>query len=287
MTENTGIILEGGAMRSIFTAGVLDFLLEKNIHIPNVLAVSAGAYAGMNYVSGQKGRILDAVVAPMERERVLGFRVFFRTGDFFNMDMLFNRVPRFECPFDFESFKNSGKRFITSTINCNTGDAVYFDKFDNLDEFLEISRVGNSLPMLARVGHIGGIPMMDGGMADAIPIGKALEEGWKKFVVVLTREAEYRKKTGGDVYDRWYTRLFYRKYKGLIKAVKRRPDVYNDSLDKIIELENEGKAFVFRPPSGVKLGNKESNPKSLRNFYKIGYEVAESRYEELMDFLSK
>ena len=151
MKGKVGIILEGGAMRSIFTAGIMDFYLDKNIDIPNILAVSAGAYAGMNYVSGQRGRIIDSVVEPLRTEKLLGASVFFKTGDFFNMDLLFNRIPRYDCPFDFEAFKNSDKRFITSTIDCNTGDPVYFDKFDNFDDFLQIIRVGNSLPLLARV----------------------------------------------------------------------------------------------------------------------------------------
>lgn len=286
MNEKTGIILEGGAMRSIFTAGILDFYLDKNIDIPNVLAVSAGGYAGMNYVSKQKGRILDSVVTPMEKMKVHGITTFFRTGNYFDMDLLFDKIPKGkDCPFDFESFINSGKHYITSTINCLTGEAIYHDKFKDIDDFLKITRVANSLPILAKIGYIDGIPMLDGGMADAIPIAKALQDGWEKIIVVLTRDSKYRKKPGGDTYDNWFTRVLYRKFPGLLKAIEVRPGVYNGSIETINRLEEEGKAFVYRPPQGVTLVNHLKETNILRDYYKAGYDVAASRYEELLAFL--
>lgn len=284
MSEKVGIILEGGAMRSIFTAGVLDFFLDKKIEIPNVLAVSAGAYAGMNYVSGQRGRCLEAIVEPLRTEKLMGPKLFFKTGEFFNMDAIFDRIPKKDCPFDFESFLASGKRFITSTINCKTGDAMYYDKFESLDEFLKIVRVGNSLPLLAKVGYIDGVPMMDGGMADAIPIEKALEEKWEKIIVVLTRDVNYRKKKKGDIYNRRFVKFLYRKHRGLINAIAGRPARYNHSLDVLTQMESEGKAFIMRP-EGINLTNKENDPDVLNHYYKVGYDYAASRYEELLQFL--
>lgn len=283
MKKKTGIILEGGAMRSIFTAGILDYYLDKKIEIDNVLAVSAGAYAGMNYVSGQRGRILDAIVKPMGDGEIFSVKHFFKTGDFFDMDLLFDRIPKIDAPFDFEAFINSGKRFITSTINCNTGEAKYFDKFESLDEFLSILRVANSLPLLAKVGKLNGEPMMDGGMADAIPIVKALEEGWEKIIVVVTREASYRK-DGSDIYNSWIVKVLYQKYKGLIKAINGRPEKYNHSIDLIEELQKEGKVFLYRPEK-IKLTNSEKDPEVLRHYYQVGYDQAASRHEELMKFL--
>lgn len=280
----TGIILEGGAMRSIYTAGILDFYLDKGINFDNVLAVSAGAYAGMNYVSGQKGRIMDAVVKPMTTQKIFSAKHFFKTGDFFDMDLLFDRIPKVDCPFDFESFKNSGKRFITSTINCDTGEAIYHENFENLDEFLKVLRVANSLPLLSRVTKLDGVPMMDGGMANAIPIDKALEEGWDKIVVIVTREASYRK-DGSDIYNSWIVRVLYQKYKGLMKAIKGRPEKYNNSVDMIDELTKQGKVFLYRPDK-IKLTNGESDPEKLKYYYNVGYKQAEERYDELIKFLN-
>ena len=273
-------------MRSIFTAGVMDFFLDKNIEMPNVLAVSAGAYAGMNYISRQKGRILTSVVDPMEHNKVLGPGVFMKTGEFFNMDLLFDRIPRIDDPFDFEAFKASGKRFITSAIDCITGELRYFDRFDSLDDFLKVVRVANSLPLLAKMGYIDDVPMMDGGMADAIPIRHAIEEGWKKIVVVFTREASYRKSAHGDIYNSRVVKWMYKKFPGLLKAIDARPATYNSSIELLNEMEQKGEAFVIRP-EGVKLTNNESDPAVLRECYKAGYEQAASRYEELMDYLNK
>ncbi len=286
--NKTGIILEGGAMRCIFTAGVMDFFLDKKLDIPNILAISGGAYAGMNYVSGQKGRIIDSVVKPMSSKEMMGLKNFFLHGEFFNMDLIFNKIPRGEwgdCPFDFEAFKNSGKRFITSTINCKTGEAVYFDEFKDLDEFCHIIKVANSLPLLSHIDYIDGVPMMDGGMADAIPIDRALYEGWDKIIVVLTRDATYRKKNKGDIYNSRFVKFAYRKQKGLLQSIASRPMFYNSSIEKVIELEREGRAFVIRP-EGIQLSNGESDKDTLLHYYNVGYEIAEKRYDDLMKFLN-
>ena len=291
MDKNTGIVLEGGAMRCIFTAGVLDYFLERQLDIPNVLAVSGGAYVAMNYVSGQKGRIIDSVITPMNGKEMLGIKNFFKFGEFFNMDLIFDKIPRglwkrSKCPFDFEAFKNSGKRFITSTINCKTGEALYFDEFADFDDFLHILKVANSLPLLAKIGYIDGIPMMDGGMANAIPIDKALSEGWDKIIVVLTRDATYRKKAKGDIYNSRFVKVRYRRQKGLLKSIANRPRLYNSSIEKVIELEREGRAFVIRP-EGISLSNSESDKDTLRYYYQVGYETAAKRYDDLMKFLNE
>lgn len=286
MNGEVGIILEGGAMRGIFTAGIMDYFLDNNIEIKNILAVSAGAYSGMNYVSGQYRRILDSVIEPMRKEKMLGVSLLFKNGEFFNMEALFNRIPRYDSPFDFESFKNSGKRFITSACDCISGEPVYFDKFDDFDEFLHIIRVANSLPLLSKVGKINGRPMMDGGMADAIPVAKAIEEGWNKIIAVVTRDADYRKSSKGDIYNSKLVKFFYHKHKGLLKAIDTRPKRYNDSIEMLNKLEKEGKAFVYRP-IGIKLSNNEHNPDVLTKYYQVGYDLAASRHKELIDFLNK
>lgn len=282
--DNTGIILEGGAMRSMFSAGVLDFFLDRGIEIQNVLAVSAGAYAGMNYVSGQKGRVLDAVIKPLETGKYLGFGTFLRKGTFFDMDLLFDTIPKRLVPFDFRAFSESAKRFITSTVNCLTGDAVYFDEFTDADMFLKVCRAANSLPFIARVTEIGGTPMLDGGMAEAIPLGKALEEGWQKIVVVLTRNAGYRKK------QRYFylamLRLVYHKYPKFVDMVRGRAEKYNHSLDLLEQLEEEGRAFVLRPEGDMRLSNNEADADRLREYYWHGYEVAEAKETGVREFLA-
>lgn len=281
--EKSGLILEGGAMRSMFSAGVLDSFLDNGIEVPNVMAVSAGAYAGMNYVSGQRGRAVDAVIRPLEKEKYMGFKTFLKRGTFFDMDFLFDEIPKFLAPFDFQAFSESAKKFVISTANCLTGEAVYHERFYDMDQFFRVCRAANSLPFIAKVTEIDGTPMLDGGMADAIPIVRALEEGWKKIVVVMTRDKKYRKK------QRYlylaFLKLVYHKYPEFVHMVRGRAEKYNHSLDVLEQLEKEGKAFILRPAEGMHLENNESDAGRLKEYYRHGYEVSEERKEELKEFL--
>lgn len=283
MDETTGLILEGGAMRSVFSAGVLDRLMEEGIQIPNVLAVSAGAYAGMNYVSGQKGRIVTAVIGPLKEYKYLGFRTFLKKGTFFDMDYLFKEVPRTRAPYDFRRMKEYKGRFMTSTVNMVTGENIYYEDFRDEEEFFQICQAANSMPLIARISNIDGAPMLDGGMADAIPVRKAIEEGWNKIVIVLTRDAAYRKKPKGNLYMT-ALKLVYRKYPKFIQLIEERALRYNEALDQIEELEKQGRVFVFRPTT-LTVGNSESNVNTLMEYYHHGYETATERMEELKQFL--
>ena len=282
ITRKTGIMIEGGAMRSVFAAGVLDFFMEKKIEVPNVLAVSAGAYAGMNYVSGQRGRLVDAVIKPLEQEKYMGPATFMKKGTFFDMDYLFDVVPRKLAPFDFKTFCNSTKRFLINTTDCHTGESVYYDEFESEEQFWKICRAANSLPFISKISHINGIPMLDGGMADALPISRVIEEGWEKVVIVLTRKSDYRKK-----YRHFYMmllRFVYHRYPQFIKTVAGRNQKYNACLDEIERMEKEGRALVFRP-SRMTVSNNESNVDTLMEYYQHGYEEAMRREEEICNFL--
>ncbi len=278
-----GIVIEGGAMRSIYAAGILDYFLDQKIEIPNVLAVSAGAYAGMNYVSGQKGRVLDAVIKPLKEYKYLGIGTFFKKGTFFDMEYLFKEVPKKKAPFDFEAFLNSAKHFLISTTDCITGKCIYHDQFQNQDEFWKICKTANSLPFIAKITPINGVPMLDGGVADAIPVKKALEEGWDKLIVILTRKEDYRKKYR-PLYQ-FFVRRVYRKYPELVHVLEERADTYNQSLELVKRLEEEGKALVFRP-TRIAVKNQESNVETLLCSYEHGYADAKQRHEEIESFLT-
>lgn len=282
MNSKTGLLLEGGALRSIFTAGVLDFFMEKDLYIPNVVAVSAGAYVGMNYVSRQYKRTLKTNVEKLKEHPYLGLSTFFRTGELFDMKLLFDQFPNKEVPFDYQTFLNSDQHFLMSTVNCNTGKPVYFDHFDNGEQLMRVARASNSLPLISKEVMIDGVPMLDGGMYDAIPITKALEEGLTKIIVVFTRTSGYRK-----MKRRLYMlllRIKYHKYPEFIKMVLDRPRRYNEAIDTINELEKQGKAFIIRPlKKPVK--NNETNPEKLRQCYQHGYDCAKNSYDELLKFL--
>lgn len=280
--KQAGIIIEGGAMRSVFAAGVLDYFMEKGIEVPNVLAVSAGAYAGMNYISGQKGRAVEAVIKPLEKEKYMGPATFLRKGTFFDMDYLFDVVPKKLAPFDFDAFTGSEKKFIINTTDCRTGKSIFHEDFDTEDKFWKICRAANSLPFISRVSRIDNIPMLDGGMADALPVAKALEEGWEKILVILTRKSDYRKK-----YRHFYMlmiRTLYRRYPAFVRTVAGRAQKYNECLMEIEEMEKQGKALVLRP-SRLAISNNESNVDVLMDYYQHGYEEAMGREKEICDFL--
>lgn len=284
MSKKVGIILEGGAMRSIYSAGIMDYYLDQEIEIPNVLAVSAGAYVGMNYVSGQRGRVIDALIKPLEEEKYLGVGTFFRKGTFFDMDFLFEEVQKKRYPFDYDAFIKSSTRFVTTTINCLTGNTCYFEKFDDLDDFMQVLRAANSMPLLAKVADYKGTPMLDGGMGDAIPLNKALGEGWDKIIVVLTRNTSYRKKK-----RRFYLKVInavYHKYPNFVKLVEERSERYNACLDRLIQLEKEGRVFIYRP-SIITVSNSESDAETLMKYYEHGYADAKERDEELRNFLKE
>ena len=166
-----------------------------------------------------------------------------------------------------------------------TGETVYHDSFQNEEEFFDICQAANSMPLISKIFTINGVPMLDGGMADAIPVKKALEEGWNKIVIVLTRDASYRKKPRGNLYMA-AIRLVYRKYPKFLKLVEERAQRYNDSLDKISELEEQGRAFVLRPTT-LTVGNSESDVDTLMKYYQHGYDMAEEKMLELKMFLEK
>ncbi|MCR5755449.1 MAG: patatin family protein [Acetatifactor sp.] len=283
MESSTGIVLEGGAMRSIFSAGVLDFLMDKGIEIPNMIAVSAGAYVGLNYISGQRGRCMDAMIEPLAEYKYMGMSTFFKKGTFFDMEYLFNEVPKVKSPFDFVTFKQFPGKFLTSTVDCKSGEAVYHEHFKDQDELFKILTAANSMPFIAKISQIGGRPMLDGGMADAIPIAKALEEGWNKIIVVLTRDITYRKKEKNRLYQLAID-IVYHRYPKFVKLIRGRGKYYNNSLDAIAQLEKEGRAFVLRPTT-MTVGNKESDVETLKAYYRHGYDTAKERFGELLQFL--
>ncbi|MDR2888627.1 MAG: patatin family protein [Lachnospiraceae bacterium] len=279
----SGIVLEGGALRSIFSAGVLDCFLEKDFHIPNIVTLSAGAYAALNYVSKQKGRIIKTNVEPLKSKSYVGLKTLLRTGSLFDMDYLFDKVPNELVPFDYERFFASDQHLWMHATNCQTGKAIYYDTFENKERLMEICRASNSMPFIAPIVKIDEMPLLDGGMCDAIPIEKAMELGIEKAVVVFTRNKGYRKKTSR--FYMFWMRLIYRKYPELIQIVQNRADHYNATLEIIERLEREKRVLVLRPELPA-ISNRETNTDKLLKFYDHGYQVAQSRFHEIKQFLA-
>lgn len=282
MMQKCGMVLEGGALRSVFSAGVLDYFLEEDFHIPNIITLSAGAYAALNYVSKQKGRIIQTNIEPLKTRSYVGLKTLFRTGSLFDMDFLFDKIPNELVPFDYDRFFASDQKLLMSATNCLTGKAVYYDTFENKERLMEICRASNSLPFIAPIVKIDETPMLDGGMCDAIPIEKAIEEGLEKIIVIFTRNREYRKKD-----RRFYLFMLeqiYGKYPQFVQMVRKRAERYNHSLDTVEQLEKEKKVYVIRPELKP-VSNRETDPDKLLCFYEHGYQTAKDKFTEIRAFL--
>ena len=284
MLKNSAIVLEGGAFRSVFSAGVLDYFQEQNFYIPNTITLSAGAYMALNYVSRQKGRIVRTNIEPLRKKRHLGLWTYIRTGNLFDMDLLFDKMPNELEPFDYDTFFSSDMRLVMHVTNCMTGKAIYYDDYGkDKKRLMDICRASNSMPFITTIVDIDGEPMLDGGMYDAIPIEKALADGNDKIIVVFTRTKDYRKKS------RWFymlmVKLVYRKYPEFVKTVRQRSERYNETLELIDRLEKEGKVYIIRPEEKP-VHNHESDPDKLLSFYEHGYHLAQEKFQEIKDFLS-
>lgn len=281
MFEN-GLVLEGGGMRGVYTAGVLEYFMEKDQYFPYVIGVSAGACHAASYLSRQPGRNKAVTIDYVKHPDYISMRNLFRKRELFGMDLIFNQIPNELVPFDFKAFDLSEEQFLIGTTDCLTGKPVYFEKKTCAADILSIIRASSSLPFMASAVNYQGKFLMDGGIADPIPIQKALEDGVKKNIVILTKAKGYRKKQ--SVFSKT-SRYFYKEYVGLNHALEMRWKVYNDTLDEIERLENIGEIFVIRPQQDFKVKRAERNTARLENMHKQGYLDAQHNFGPMLKWL--
>lgn len=280
--EGAGLILEGGGSRGVFTAGILDYFMERGLFFPYVCGVSAGACNGLDYVSGQIERSRDTFIIHDKALKSFSILNLFKSGYLYDMDKPFRDFPYEYFPFDFEAFKNSGIKCEMVVTDIDTGKPGYLsDKEDN-DRILNICRASSSLPLLSPPVTIDGRRYMDGGLSDSIPYGRSIRLGNKKHVVILTQKMGYRKKLKSSSIG--LIKRFYADYPALIKACARRPSVYNRQLDILESLEREGRVFVIRPTEKT-VGRTDTNEHSLERFYQHGYNTGVRIFDEMMEYL--
>ncbi len=240
------MVLEGGATRGVFTSGVLDYLMEQGLYTSHVIGVSAGACNGVDYVSRQIGRTRDCMIhKEREYSYYYGFRKFIREKSLMDMDMIFDRYPNEYFPFDYDTYFNSEMECEMVTTNCETGQAEYMTERQDKARLMKICRASCSMPLVAPIVNVDGTPYLDGGLADSIPVGRAIELGNKRIIVVLTRNPGYRKKPTSQAVADLYRRA-YKKYPELVRVTIRRNYEYNRQIRLVEQLEREGKIFVFR-----------------------------------------
>lgn len=277
----TGLVLEGGGFRGIYSAGILDCFLENNIILPYVIGVSMGACNAVNYISQQKGRNLKVPYTYINDKRYISYRRLLRKGELFGMNFIFNRIPEQLIPFDFDTFYKSKQEFEIVTTNCNDGRPFYisdFNKFDLMDSL----KASTSLPLVQKMILLDNRELLDGGISDSIPVERAFEKNCDKVIVILTQPENYRKNAvSGDK----VIKTFYRKYPELIKAILHRHVLYNDTLDKIKKLEKSGKVYVIRPEKRIPIGRVEKNKTKLKQAFDLGYTQCKNILPEIEKFL--
>ena len=266
----TALVLEGGGLRGVFTCGVLDCFMDRGIRFPFTIGVSAGACNGLSYMSGQRGRARISNIDLMEKHKYIGFKYLLTQGCIMDFKLLFEDFPEKIIPYDYNAYFCNPDRFVMVTTNCLTGQAEYFEEKSSPERVMSIVKASSSLPFATKISYVDGIPMLDGGIVDSIPVKYALEQGYENLVVILTRNKGYRKKEG----KMRVAKLFYRKYPHLQKALSQRNEVYNQTMDLIERLEAEGKAVVIRPANPVKVGRMEKDTGKLATLYQEGYDIA-------------
>lgn len=280
------LVLEGGATRGVFTSGALDYLMEKDFYTSYVIGVSAGSCNALGYVSKQPGRTRDCMIhKEKEYSYYYGFRKFIKEKSLMDMDMVFDRYPNEIYPFDYDTYFASDIECEIVTTNCVTGRAEYMTEDSDKQRLMKICRASCSMPLICPMVNVDGIPYLDGGLADSIPIERAMEIGNGKSIVILTRNPGYRKKMLSRATVQLYSRA-YKKYPNLIRSIVNRSIMYNRTMKLLEQLESEGKIFVLRPliPTVSRL---EKDYDALMHFYEHGYRLMRKEYDELMRFLEK
>ena len=267
-----GLVLEGGGMRGVFTCGVLDAFLDANISFPYVVGVSAGACNGLSFVSRQRGRARTSNIEMLRDYKYIGLRFLPRQHSILDQEFLFNEMPAKLLPYDYEAYRNSSTRFEMVTTVCLTGKACYLHEPTNPDRLVKRARASSSLPYVCPVVFVDRIPMLDGGIVDSIPVLRAQEQGFRQNVVVLTRNRGYRK-TERDIR---VPRFIYNRFPHLREALSQRCSVYNEQLQMVERLEDEGSIYVIRPERPLSVGRMERNINKLIALYDEGYVCAQA-----------
>lgn len=267
----TGLVLEGGGMRGVFTSGVLDAFMKHDLYFRYIVAVSAGACNGMSYVSRQPRRARISNIDYLARYKYIGIRHLVTQGCIFDRELLYDKFPNQLLPFDFDEYFKHAKDFEMVTTNCLTGKAMYLSETSDRQRSLDIVRASSSLPYVTKIVTVDGIPMLDGGIIDSIPINRAIETGHEHNVVILTRNKGWRD-TGKD---RKVPAFIYKNYPRLRVALSHRHVVYNQQIDIIDRLEAEGKITCIRPMRPMEVGRIENDVEKLERLYEEGFAIGE------------
>lgn len=267
-----GLVLEGGGMRGVFTSGVLDAFMKYDLYFKYVVAVSAGACNGLSYISRQPRRARLSNIDMLVKYNYIGLRHLVTQGCIFDPELLYDRFPNELIPYDYDTYFASPSTFEMVVTNCNTGRAEYLTEKDgDRQRLLDICRASSSLPYVSNVIDVDGQPYLDGGIVDSIPVGRAIDMGYDRNVLVLTRNRGYRNTSK----DRKIPKFIYKKYPRLRVALSRRIAEYNHQLDMVEEMEDKGLVDVIRPLRPTDVDRIEKDEKKLEALYEEGFQLGE------------
>lgn len=276
-----GLLLEGGAMRGMYTCGVLDVLLDEKIKVDCIMGVSAGALFGVNFKSRQRGRGIRFNLKYIKDKRYMGLYPLITTGNIVNQEFCFNDIPNILDDFNYASFKRTKEDFYAVVTNMYTGKAEY-KKIDELKgENVEYLRASGSMPFVSKPVEVNGQKYLDGGIADSIPIDKMVKMGYDKIIIVLTRPVGYRKRRANTS----LAKVVYKDYPKLIDAMAKRYRVYNKSVDEVELLSKTRDVFLIRPSKHIKIKRIEKNEKVLKEMYELGVNDTKEKLTELKEYL--
>lgn len=280
-----GLVLEGGSMRGMYTAGILDTFMDEGIKIDGIVGVSAGAVFGVNYFSKQRGRVIRYNKAFCRDPRYMSIRSLVTSGNMINRQFAFYDVTTMYDIFDNETFMKNNTGYVITVTNVETGKAEYIETTDVLKD-LELLRATSAIPFASEIVEVNGKKYLDGGVSDSIPILKCREMGYDKIIVVLTRPLDYRKKPYSKAIMT-AIKMKYKKYPKLVEAIEGRDKNYNETIDLIKKMEEKGEIFVMRPPQKLDMGVIERNADKLQAVYDLGIKDCKENLASLREYLGK
>ncbi len=281
MEHKTALILEGGAMRGLYSAGVLDVFMKNNISVDVIYGVSAGALFGLNYKSSQIGRAIRYNLKYAHEKNYMGLYSLITTGDVMNRDFCFNKLVYELDRLDFETYKNNPVEFYAVVTNLETGKPEYI-KIDDADKDLEYFRASGSMPFVSKPVEVNGNLYLDGAVADAVPVKKALEENYDKIIVVLTKPMGFNRKKK----SRLPYKFFYGKFPNFVETANNSYKKYNETMDFVEKCEAENKIFVLRPSKLVKMQRVEKDTNKLQAIYDLGVSDCMKKLDDINEYLS-
>ena len=273
--DKTALVLEGGGMRGVFTCGVLDYMMDRKISFPYSIGVSAGACNGLSYMSHQRGRGKFSNIDLLAKYKYIGIRPLLKKRGLIDQQLLFHRFPDRILPYNYKAYAENPNRFEMVTTDCMTGRACYWEEKYDEKRIIDIVKASSSLSYACPIIYVDGRPMLDGGIVDSIPLLRAFELGYDKAVVVLTRNRGYRKSDKGVMVPRF----IYKEYPRLRVALRNRNILYNEQLELVERLEDEGKILVIRPEKPIVVDRMETSVRKLTDLYNEGYECAKKVIE--------